>query len=175
MREMNEDENTQSKLKKWSAPFFLKWFLSGDKYLHENSLPDNVFDSIIRKGALLYAFVFALNEFIFHFVSYTGILVLRYLLGYPMIITVVGLALTPIARRILFGVHTQRPNPAIGLPDRMATRHDYQNVIPPYGGKGWLIKRLAAYVVLQCSVNAAVLCGWAIMLAISIPYFLLQK
>jgi hypothetical protein len=180
---VSEDENIQCELDRDSASStltsatkhaspLLAWFLSGDKYLHEESL--NGENSHTGKGALLYLFVFVLNEFIFRFIPHTGMGTLSYLLVCVMVVFLVVLILTFMSRRVLFGANTRRPDPVIGLPDQTATRHDYQNVIPAFPEKTWLIKRIAAYVDIQCCVFAAVITGWSLMFLVSIPYFLLQ-
>lgn len=155
------------------ADSWAQWFLKGDKYLHEDSLNNRPL--LWKVGVLLYVCVFVLNEFIWHFTPYTGMGALKFLLGYSMLAFVGAAGCLLISRRMLFGANIYRPDPAIGLPNRIAPRLDYQNVIPPYGENKWLIKRLAAYADLQCSLIIDVVVGWVLLIPISIPYFLLQK
>jgi hypothetical protein len=149
------------------------WFLRGDKYLHEDSLKNR--NNILGYGALLYAGVFVVNEFVWHFTSQAGMSNLMLMITYPGVLFVPVFGFSIISRFILFGASDRRPNPAIGLPNRTETRIDYQNAIPPYGAKKWLMKRLSAHVELQCKFIMLVVVGWALAATISMPYFLLQK
>ena len=168
---------SMSKLKAFMPPSELSpvvtWFLSGDKYLHENSL--NKANAHMWVGALLYVCVFILNEFIWRFFPYTGTQTFKFWIGLPSIVFLGAFVMVIITRRLLFGENTTRPAPAIGLPNRTTPRLDYQNVIPPYGENKWLIKRLTVYLDLQCTWIMIEVVGWNLSVAISIPYYLLQK
>lgn len=162
------ETNTQVKLH-----FLVRLILSGDKYLHENSLNNR--KDLWLVGALLYLCVFVLNEFIWRFIPYRGIFAVKFLMAYPMFFFVIALSVLLVTRRLLFGINPYRPDPAIGMPDRTSPRMDYQNVIPAYGEKKWLRKRLESYVDLQCSMIIDVVLGWGLVDAFFIPYFLFQK
>jgi hypothetical protein len=173
LNENGDEAKNNSSLNPLTPLTPVDWFLKGDKFLHEISLSKR--DTRWGIGACLYAFLFVMNEFIWHFTPYTGKRALIFLQMTTLSPFFASYIVILVTRHILFGVNKTRPDPAKFLPNRIAVRTDYQNVIPLVGEKRWLTRRIAAYVDLFCSFVIDIVIGWQFALIISMPYFLLQK